>query len=77
MHCLFIPFLATIVPVRKAVRNYQFLQYEFVEEKQNPTLGEISRPWQGAYLTSSEGKPLSLGGFQLQVMYFGCPSPSQ
>ena len=35
LHCLFIPFLATIVPVRKAVRNYQFLQLEFSEENKN------------------------------------------
>ena len=35
LHCLFIPFLATIVPVRKAVRNYQFLQREFSEENKN------------------------------------------
>ena len=35
LHCLFMPFLATIVPVRKAVRNYQFLQLEFSEENKN------------------------------------------
>lgn len=35
MHCLFILFQATIVPVRQAVKNYQFWQPEFSWENKN------------------------------------------
>lgn len=35
MHCLFILFPATIVPVRQAVKNYQFWQHEFLQENKN------------------------------------------
>lgn len=67
MHCLFIPFLATIVPVRKAVRNYQFLQLELSEENKTRRLGEMRCPFQSVN-PHWEMETLSLCGFQLQAM---------
>lgn len=44
MHCLFILFLATIVPVRKDVRNDPFLQREFSEENKKRCPGRDGPP---------------------------------
>lgn len=42
----FIHFLATVVPVRNAGRNYQFLQHEFSEESKIHCLGDTAVPFQ-------------------------------
>lgn len=67
MHCLFILFLATIVPVSKAVRNYQFQRHEFSKENKNCC---PRRDWLFISQWKSQPprwRPLGLCGFQLQV----------
>lgn len=76
MHCLFIPFLATIVPVREAVRNHQFLQHAFSEGSKSHHRGQMAVPFSPP---AAKMETFALCGFQLypEVMHsWVLPTPS-